>query len=87
MLYLNDGTWSKELSAGSTLGNFTVTADGKKEFAPVGDGIVDFTSAFAQSKLAGLKYGFVEQDTCKITPEQCIKRSIDYLKKKNWGNG
>ena len=28
MLYLNDGTWSKELSAGSTLNNFTVTADG-----------------------------------------------------------
>ncbi len=68
------------------LKDLTVAADGKKEFAPVGDGIVDFTSAFAQSKLAGLKYGFVEQDSCKVTPEQCIKKSIDYLKKKNWGN-
>ncbi|MBS4062931.1 MAG: TIM barrel protein [Chitinophagaceae bacterium] len=66
--------------------DMTTNIEGKKESTQVGDGTIDFTSIYAQSKLSGLKYGFVEQEAYTMPEEQCIKRSIEYMKKKKWGN-
>jgi sugar phosphate isomerase/epimerase len=59
---------------------------GEKESIQVGDGTIDFKSIFAQRALSGLKYGFVEQEAYSMPEETCIKKSIDFMKKKNWGN-
>jgi sugar phosphate isomerase/epimerase len=66
--------------------DMTTNKEGKKESTQVGDGTIDFTSIYAQRKLSGLKYGFVEQEAYTMPEEQCIKKSIDYMKKKKWGN-
>lgn len=52
----------------------------KKEFAEVGRGTIDFKKIFAQSKKAGIKHYFVEQDQ-SANPLESIKISADYLKK------
>lgn len=67
--------------------DMTTNKKGEKESTQVGDGTIDFSSFFAQRKLSGLKYAFMEQEAYTMPEEQCIKRSINYMKKKNWGNG
>lgn len=58
---------------------------GEKEMTEVGNGIIDFGKIFHLKDQAGMKYYFVEEDTCKdYTPLESIKISIDYLKKKNF---
>lgn len=48
--------------------------------ATLGEGNVDFVPIFEQSKLAGMKYFFVEQDSSrKRTPLENIRISRDYL--------
>lgn len=66
--------------------DMTTNKEGKKESTQVGDGTINFTTLFANRKLSGLKYGFVEQEAYTMPEEQCIKKSIQYMKKKNWGN-
>jgi sugar phosphate isomerase/epimerase len=66
--------------------DMTTNKEGKKESTQVGDGVIDFTTIYANRKLSGLKYGFVEQEAYTMPEEQCIKKSIQYMKKKNWGN-
>lgn len=66
--------------------DLTTNKEGKKESTQVGDGTIDFTSIYANRKLSGLKYGFVEQEAYTMPEEECIKRSIEYMKKKKWGN-
>jgi sugar phosphate isomerase/epimerase len=56
--------------------DLTTNKEGIKESTQVGDGVVDFTSIYAQRKLSGLKYGFVEQEAYTMPEEECIKRSI-----------
>jgi sugar phosphate isomerase/epimerase len=67
--------------------DLTTNKEGKKESTQVGDGTIDFSKIFEHKKHAGLKYAFVEQEAYTMPEEECIKRSIDYIKKKNWGNG
>ncbi len=58
---------------------------GKKEMTAVGNGVIDFDRIFSESKQAGMKYSFVEQDTCKNhTPLESIKISLDHIKKKRF---
>ncbi|HYE73741.1 MAG TPA: sugar phosphate isomerase/epimerase [Blastocatellia bacterium] len=52
----------------------------KKEFTEVGRGTIDFKKIFAQSKKAGIKHYFVEQDQ-SAAPLESIKISAEYLKK------
>lgn len=66
--------------------DLTTNKEGKKESTQVGDGTIDFTSIYAQRKLSGLKYGFVEQEAYTMPEEECIKSSIEYMKKKKWEN-
>jgi sugar phosphate isomerase/epimerase len=66
--------------------DLTTNKEGIKESTQVGDGVVDFTSIYAQRKLSGLKYGYVEQEAYTMPEEECIKRSIEYMKKKKWYN-
>ncbi len=54
--------------------------DDKKTITEVGNGIVDFKSAFAAAKTAGLKYFFVEQDMAPLGIES-ITTSYGNLKK------
>ena len=67
--------------------DLTTNDKGQKESTQVGDGTIDFSRIFEHKKHAGLKYAFVEQEAYKIPEEECIKKSIAYMKKKNWGNG
>ena len=52
----------------------------KKDFTEVGSGIIDFKKIFKQSKKAGMKYFFVEQDKCPGSPFDSITKSIAYIK-------
>lgn len=67
--------------------DLTTNKEGKKESTQVGDGTIDFSKIFDHKKHAGLKYAFVEQEAYTMPEEECIKKSIAYMKKKNWGNG
>ena len=54
--------------------------DGKKRFAPVGHGVMDFDAILAAAEKAGTKYAFVEQDDCfGADPFDCLKKSYDFL--------
>ncbi|WP_184546644.1 sugar phosphate isomerase/epimerase family protein [Mucilaginibacter sp. FT3.2] len=53
----------------------------EKKFTEVGNGVVDFKKILAQSKKAGMKYFFVEQDVCPGDPFDSITQSISYIKK------
>lgn len=54
--------------------------DGKKRFAPVGCGVMDFDAILAAAEKAGTKYAFVEQDDCfGEDPFDCLKKSYDFL--------
>mgnify|MGYP006197230881 CR=1 FL=1 len=67
--------------------DLTTNKEGKKESTQVGDGTIDFASIFKHKQHAGLKYAFVEQEAYTMPEEECIKKSIAYMKKQNWGNG
>ena len=47
----------------------------------VGSGTIDFKTLFAESKKAGIKHYFVEQDNCPGNPLDSVSKSISYLKK------
>jgi len=53
----------------------------KKMFTEVGNGVIDFKRILANSKKAGLKYFFVEEDVCPGDPYDSITQSISYIKK------
>lgn len=50
-----------------------------KFFTEVGNGTIDFARIFAERKLAGMKYFFVEQDETHKTPLESIEISFKYL--------
>lgn len=52
-----------------------------RNFTEVGNGSIDFKRIFAQAKLAGMKYFFVEQDRTPGSPFDSIQQSIAYLKR------
>ena len=52
----------------------------KRFFTEVGRGIIDFKRILEQSRLAGVKHYFVEQDEMSGSPFESIKTSYDYLK-------
>lgn len=56
------------------------------EFRPVGSGCQDFPSILAAAQAAGAEWVVVELDqaTMGLTPIECIKKSIDYLKSFEW---
>lgn len=56
------------------------TTDGEDDFAPVGDGVIDFKEILAHKDLAGMKFMFVEQDRTKDgKPFEAIQKSITNL--------
>jgi sugar phosphate isomerase/epimerase len=53
------------------------TTVGVKDFAPVGEGVIDFKRILAEKKTAGMKYMVVEQDQSRVgTPFEDIKTSL-----------
>jgi sugar phosphate isomerase/epimerase len=56
----------------------------KRFFTEVGRGTIDFKKIFRQSKKAGVKHYFVEQDETPASPFDSIKVSYDYLSKLNF---
>ena len=56
------------------------------EFRPLGKGLQDIPAILEASKDAGAKWVVVEQDnpSLGLTPIECIKASIDYLKSFEW---
>jgi sugar phosphate isomerase/epimerase len=53
----------------------------KRNFTEVGNGVIDFKAIFKHADKAGLKYFFVEQDSCPGDPFDSITQSITYIKK------
>lgn len=55
----------------------------EKQDATLGEGIIDFKPILAASKTAGMKYWFLEQDTCRThTPMETIAISRNYYLEK-----
>ncbi len=52
----------------------------KKFFTEVGKGVVDFRRVFAQSKLAGIRHYFVEQDETPGAAIESARQSYQYLR-------
>jgi sugar phosphate isomerase/epimerase len=56
------------------------TTNGVSDFAPVGEGLINFKEILAAKNIAGMKYMFVEQDSTKDgKPFDAIKTSITNL--------
>jgi len=56
------------------------TTDGETDFAPVGEGVINFKEILAAKEIAGMKYMIVEQDATKDgLPFDAIKTSITNL--------
>jgi sugar phosphate isomerase/epimerase len=53
----------------------------EKGFTEVGKGVIDFLRIFAQSKLAGIRHYFVEQDETKGPPIESARVAFEYLRK------
>jgi len=59
--------------------------DDKKSFTEVGNGTIDFDKIFSKKNTSGMRYYFVEEDTClDYSPLESIKISLDYIKKKKF---
>ncbi|MGE5106904.1 MAG: sugar phosphate isomerase/epimerase family protein [Sphingobacteriales bacterium] len=57
---------------------------GTGKITEVGNDIINFDRIFASGNKAGLKHGFVEQDSSKGDIFESLKTSRDYLAKKNY---
>jgi sugar phosphate isomerase/epimerase len=53
----------------------------RRFFADVGRGVIDFKSIFAQSRRAGVRHYFVENDEPAGSPFESLRVSIEYLKR------
>ncbi|MVN78159.1 TIM barrel protein [Hymenobacter sp. HMF4947] len=53
----------------------------ERNFTEVGKGSIDFKRIFAQAKVAGLQYFFVEQDKTPGSPFDSIQKSIAHIKR------
>ena len=60
--------------------DYTVTAQGERQFAEVGSGNLNIPEILASAEAAGCQWFIVEQDICSNDPFECIARSLDYLK-------
>ena len=60
-------------------------ADGPEHpFAPVGEGLLDFSSIIAAAAESGVEWGVVEQDNCYGTPPiEAVRTSFENLKRLN----
>ena len=59
--------------------DFSVTAQGERQFAEVGHGNLNIPKILTAAEAAGCKWFIVEQDTCPSDPFECIARSLNYL--------
>ncbi|MGI6279261.1 MAG: sugar phosphate isomerase/epimerase family protein [Acutalibacteraceae bacterium] len=85
ILHLKDFVGSKSENMYALIGideDKKKDAGGKFEFRPVGSGVQDFPSILKAAKESGTKWVVVEQDnpSMGLTPMECIKSGIDYLK-------
>lgn len=86
ILHLKDFAGSKSDNMYALIG---IDEDEKKsqptqfEFRPLGKGVQDFPSILAAAKQVGTQWVVVEQDmpSMDLSPLECAKTSIDYLKK------
>jgi sugar phosphate isomerase/epimerase len=56
----------------------------QKFFTEVGKGVIDFKRIFAESKIAGIRHYFVEQDETPGPAIESARQSFDYLKNLNF---
>lgn len=59
--------------------HFKNAAPGGEELAPVGKGDIDWAPVAAMCKKAGVKWGFVEQETWKGDPFEAMRESFSYM--------
>lgn len=60
--------------------DFTVSAQGERQFAEVGCGNLNIPQILINAETAGCEWFIVEQDTCPRDPFACITGSLDYLR-------
>lgn len=53
----------------------------KYKNAIVGDGIINWKEIFAATRKSGMEYFFVEQESYENTPQICVTKGLEYLKK------
>ena len=54
----------------------------EKQDATLGEGIIDFKPIFSKAGISGMKYFFIEQDSCRThTPMETIRISRDHMLK------
>jgi len=85
ILHLKDFAGSKSENMYALIGideNEKKDTEGKFEFRPVGSGVQNFPAILEAAKEVNTKWVVVEQDSPSmgLTPMECIKSGIDYLK-------
>ena len=60
-----------------------MAGDGTRDFAEIGQGIMDWNSVFLAAEAAKSKWYIVEQDRCSRPPLQSARMSIEYLMTKS----
>ncbi|HZG24792.1 MAG TPA: sugar phosphate isomerase/epimerase, partial [Chitinophagaceae bacterium] len=46
----------------------------------IGNGSIDFKKIFANAKLSGMKYFYMEQENFDMDPNESIKKSASYIR-------
>lgn len=54
-------------------------ADGKREFAEIGYGVLDFKTIIATAEASGCEWFIVEQDRCAGDPFESLEKSFRYI--------
>jgi sugar phosphate isomerase/epimerase len=57
-----------------------MAAGPRREFSELGRGIIDFRRILSQTKAAGVRHVFVEQDEGRATPFERARIGYDYLR-------
>jgi sugar phosphate isomerase/epimerase len=59
-----------------------MAGDGTRDFAELGEGIMDWDSIFLACEAAKSRWYIVEQDKCRRPPLESARISLEYLKQK-----
>jgi sugar phosphate isomerase/epimerase len=75
--------WMKKLGPRCLLLHLKdMAAGGDRKFAPVGEGVLDFSEILKAAREAGVKWGIVEQDnTYDVAPLDAVRTSFENLRK------
>jgi sugar phosphate isomerase/epimerase len=62
------------------LKDYTVRADGTRDFAEIGHGNLEWKPIIAAAEAAGCRWFIVEQDTCPGDPFDSVRKSFEFIR-------